>query len=363
MRLTCPLSGINYSTDSGTGSAKAIHPIFQLSLDSLIRTNLAAATAQKLSYTDLHLFGAAILHKLPIERWSVPLISAKELEPDWNRHIVQLAQTAARLDARIFPELPQLCISHETNDLRTLGDYLKSLNLAIDEATNFSPADKDGYDLTTTTNRIYEILRGTNEKLKHRKLLPQLLAKWAMMVSSFPVTDIYVDYWDEQKKAVLTKKMVTRTYWKSLIIKACSEDKLGFIRSEVKDSEQADYEELLAFCETHIPYGSLHTDTLFGHLRNAIDILQEFKPKKVDAAIWIQELIADSKSAEQQTTVTVTYSDKVAEEHHEIKQPLAKPARSEPKRNEFPNSISWLKAKLAWQSQVLEYRDKQGSSN
>lgn len=336
MKLTCPKSGIRFTVSCGFGSAKVYHPILHVPIPTLLSSNYPAFIAGKMNPDDTHLFGTALLNQLPVDKWSAPLESAASLNTIWYQTIPKMVELLGRLYERTWKRIPYYRINQDTADLRGLVNYLKSLEECIDKRS-FSPIEIAREQAQSfVTNKIYQILRDTDSIIKGRNKLPELVAQWASIAGDFPQSNCQ---WNSQV-------MTIREYWKMLIKTAFDPDALKVIKLlEVKSDDKpqvlSDYEELLEHCETEIPFGSLHYDTLQSKLKDTIEVLQEFAPKSkpIDLTV-LEDDIQENKVK--------------SNGHHE---PVAKPD-PEPQRWQYKSNLDYLRARMKWSTSVLEYRNK-----
>lgn len=346
MKLTCPKSGIRFTVSCGFGSAKAIHPIFQLSLEKLLVSNYPAFLCGKLDRTDLHLFGTVLLDILPIDRWSTPLSAPEVTNTIWYQTIPKMVQLCSRLYDREFKRLPKFRINKDTNNLKGLPDYLMALEACLDKRS-FSPVeDAREQAHKQTTDKIYKILRDTEATIKNRRKLPKLIAQYASIAGDFPQSNCQ---WQGQTITI-------REFWKSLIELAFDPDNLKVIKlletkSDGRPAILSDYDELLEWCETKIPFGNIHYDTLQQKLKDTIAILEEFSPQ-------VQEI--DSDKLKEEIKESNTYIN--GHNGKDLIEPLRLPSK-EPKRSEFTSNLAYIKAKIKWSNAVLEYRDYKDKYN
>lgn len=344
MKLTCPKSGIRYTTSTGFGSASAEHPIFQLPLPKLLNQHLPAFIAGKLEPVETHLFGSAVLAQLPVDRWNCPLQSPETLASIWQANIVWICKTVSR-HTRDWEELPKYRITRETADLHNLPVYLEKLNECLD-SSEWRPTElKQSAQHKEVTERLFVILRTTDQTLRARHRLPALIANWAAVAGKFPK-----DFVTQGER-----KLPLAEFWKSLIVTAFSPDSVAQLLTQ--DVKLADYEELLEHCEQEISFGQLHTDVLLEKLRNAIDTIKEFKHPKI-----LSVTVADFMREEESTDTGNVNGKEVAFIGPVI--PAQKPDKIPPVRHQFKSELEYQRARIKWSAAVTEWkRQNPGDSN
>src|SRR5690606_34145331 len=212
MKLHCPRSGLSYNCNIGYGHGKVIHPIFHLPVKALIKGQLEPFTDGSLSAEESHLFGCALLAKLPVI-WeaSLPLELWKD---SWNQIIQNLSVVALRYDDRTASQLPQFRITKGTNDPSAIKNYITQLNSAITDVR-----DANLYESSVIKDRaeeaILRIIRNTMYKIsdtRDRNKLPELMASWAASVGKFPKTSVAIDVSGDRKSTRLNSSHVKISY-------------------------------------------------------------------------------------------------------------------------------------------------------
>lgn len=332
MKLTCPLSGISYHTDLGYGKGAAPHPIFYLPLKSLVSQHLNAFCDGKLSREELHLFGAALLHKLPTV-WEEPLDVAR-CAHIWKSHIEKLAAVCLRLDDRERDQLPEYHVCKETSSLYNLGTYLESISDVVAELNGVGTY-KNTYLQRNAEEIIVRMLRQTINKAEKKHTLPKLLADWAMEVGEFPTYNVPV----LQNDGITTKKQPLCQFWHHIIMRAFEvRDPVDMLSTQIT---AGDIDELIEHCEHNIEVGTVHSNVLLGRLRTIREVLDEFRSPATVRKIQIAERNNDLVSAlmgdtEELTSVRVEVSSAPA-------------PTSEPLRRDYPSMGAYLAAKIKWQ--------------
>jgi hypothetical protein len=317
MKLYCPRSGISYNCNIGYGHGRVIHPIFGLPIKSLIKGQLEPFIAGNLTPEETHLFGCALLAKLPIQ-WEAEL-SFSIWQESWNLLIENLAVVALRMDSRYLSELPGFHIQKDTNSPDCIRNYIRILNNAISELRESSTFIETSIIKDRAEEAILRIIRNTMNKMadpKNNNKLPKLMALWAASVGRFPKTTIPID--------AIGTQIPLAEYWKDIIIKVFTDSSHVSLLSDTIQIQ--DIEELLEHCEQTIEVGTLHSLMLFKKLRSAISVLKEFRPDQI--------------SINSGDPVSILLGNAAPKEYQ----------IGEPQLSQFPNISAYIAAKKAWKA-------------
>jgi len=344
MKLFCPLSGTSYTVDIGYGHGQAPHPIFYIPLKSLIYQHLDKYCDGSLSSQEVHLFGCALLHKLPII-WESPLDfmqSSTQLHETWRKNIEKLATICLKYTHIEDSSLPQYRIDKRNRDLNNLKIYLAS----IDEAVAELSYDEDDPEYLThpvptyiqqnAEEVILKMLRGSMSKVEKKESFPRLMADWAATTGNFPTTEIVVAITKGEEEVTTIRK-----HWKNIVyLTFKATDPIDLLSSQVTPG---DMEELIEHCEVNIEIGTIHSLALLRKLREVKSILKEFKSPAPSASMTIAKsyvITADFLSGEllggeNETKFTVD-------------RPKVTIPEKEPLRRDYPNTAAYLRARIAW---------------
>lgn len=318
MKLFCPKSAVSYTCDVGYGHGKIPHPIFQLPLKALIMQHLQAYTLGKLPDQDLHLLGCALVNHFPVE-WRAPLRVSKCLSY-WKQNIERLATIITKLDPKRFEELPSYVISSQTQDLGSFNVYLESV-LSARELSGGQDWHAGQEDLEL---QILRTIRSSMQQAKSKKLLPELIADWAVEVGNFP----------DMKIQLANSTIPLSQYWRHMIVEVFRTDSPVSILSS--DITRDDLDELIEHLEENLELGSIHSMTLMRKLREARSVIDEFRPRRLeDLEDPIAALLEDSKVSFMEVSVPSSSEPKTY-------------LPGEPRRESFTTMAAYLQAKISW---------------
>jgi hypothetical protein len=326
MKLFCPLSGISYGTDIGYGHGQAPHPIFYLPLKSLIIQHLDKFCTNELKTEETHLFGCALLHKLPVQ-WEVPLTLTPELKSNWYKYIEKLAAICLKYDTRLEEDLPKYHIDRHSCSLSNLKYYLESFDEAIADLGDDEDAPVPSYITRNAEETILRMLRTSLSNKEKRHTFPQLMADWAVQVGNFPTTLVTID--DTGKQLPL------KEYWRYIVRRVFEvESPIELLSDTIT---HGDLEELIEHCCHEIEVGTLHSLALLRRLREAQSIIDEFKNPVQRHTLTIEQskqVSADFLAGEADTLI--------------IDRPKVTIPDKEPLRKDYPNTAAYIRAKIAY---------------
>lgn len=289
MKHTCPKLGIIWYSSSGYGVSSCEHPVLSTPLKTLIKYTVDPAVENK----DKILIAAGLLNYLPVI-WHTPL--------DWSdaSHFLLLefssiATLAAKLDIVDRIHVPKLVINKQTNSLANLANWILTLNEALSEEAQ----KQDRYRLEARLARKEAVIaRLLNSQIKrNRNKLAIYIADWAAEAAAFPTSLTYTD---------IGTPIRLSEYWKQIIVSSFQDNHLDILASGTDYDDLCD---LVEYLEFNIPHGSTHAAVLMAEIRKTKGILEEFTARKVT---------------------------------------IIEPKLPEPKRQHYPDTASYLRAKLAY---------------
>lgn len=289
MKHVCPKLGIEWYSSSGYGFSTCEHPVLSSPLKTLIKHTVDPAVSNE----DKSLVAAGLLNHLPVI-WHTSL--------DWTEasqylltEFSALAILAAKVDIVDRLSIPKLVINKQTNSLSNLSNWIATLNEAITEESS----KQSRYRLEARLARKEAVIaRLLNSQIKrNRNKLAVYIAEWAAEVADFPHTFTYTD---------IGTPIRLSDYWKQIIQASFQDKHLDILSAGIDYDDLCDLVEWLEF---NIPHGSTHAAVLMAEVRKTKGILQEFTARKVTQV---------------QTELPM------------------------PKKQDYPNHVSYLRARLAW---------------
>lgn len=315
--LNCAISGISISIqglDSITipTSAGYYHPIFAASHSQLYAL-YSDHCKGKLTYTDSYLLFLAFMHssdqviwKHPVTLVAVSPATAQLVE----NNIAQLLSVLQQSAVIVHPSFiqPNFVVSYENSDLSQITSWIEAWKSNIEYFKSGLASMKEQEELQALENKLEEhILSGSPAKT-----YSTAIANWACRAADFPPAKA------EAYKAII------RTCYSPL---------------KMFNTELAAIKEVEEFCHCNIEPGSIHFHELCKILEagrsNHIDYLGDFT---------LLPTITDD--SELPAIVTKNIIDKLTDNA-----PTSKPVESD-----YPSSLAFLKAKLAYR--MKQSKDK-----
>ena len=303
-KILCAYSGISFTCEHfpiSLTSREASHPIFHVPQKRLLGF-LGKWSAHELTPTDSYLLFLALLNSSENVEFRVPVVRHLGTDAIIANNMEFLSRTVIKLNTVINPHVvfPRFAITPETKKLENIHHWIENW---AQEYKNFI----DGYvDFTTSmklVRREAALERLIKNPFKNVSTYSGALADWAEEAS---------EDWPRDKTGV---------YWKEIIQK-CSTD-VGLYSIPIKHIE-----ELLNHCELDIPAGSIFSYKLKEILRRAISKQKEF----LGTGRTTFEILGDDDTIEIANMSAI----------------IQKAPEFEPKLDQYPNKLAFLKAQLAW---------------
>ena len=291
-------------------SREAHHPIFDLPLKKLWRF-IPKWSAGELNQVDSYLLFLAFLNATDLVRFQTSAkvteqtnsIVASQMQP-----LISAIQKISGIKHPVFA-VPRFSINEVTSDLSTISALIQSWHEAHAEFLKGSAREKYKSKLQAKEVSLYKLIRSPQ---LNPKSYAHILASWAALAADFP---------EYQVKAPDGSITTLSQYWQDLIIR-CHTD------TEVISLPLADLEELLEHVETTVEVGTIFATHLFSTIRVGISTIKDFHL----------------------TPFTIVDSAEQAEvEAANLQNLIASAPEAEPKRTNYPNEFSFIKAKMKWQ--------------
>lgn len=319
--ITCAISGIKFKCSHLESSNISytegyFHPIFALPYIQLHHLYTRHCKGE-LTSNDSYLLFIAFLHSSGKIEWKHPaicnpneIITKKLIENNLAQLIRVLEQTGIICHPSF--KQPSFRVNYENASLKQIPNYIKAWEDNIEDFRTGRANIKEQEDLQKAENKLsYLILSGEKpEKFSH------VIASWANQAGEFP-TD----------KA----ELYMRT------IRSC------FNTTKMFNTPLALLKEIKEFCETNIEAGSIHFHTLSQVLKEGIHRHIDYLGGSSLALGYtlLPALGVKGKEAELKNTA-------------ELATVVANAPTEAPKEKDYPDSLSLLKAKLAYRVATLK---------
>jgi hypothetical protein len=321
-KITCAYSGVVFSCEHlplSLSSREVSHPIFHIPQKKLL--SLASAWANnKLTPTESYLTYLALLNSTDLIEWRCPA----QYIPQATSQIVannmeQLIHIIGKIEIIKHPSfvLPHFSISPDTasldNSYHWIQIWMQNYN---DWADNIRSHAND-QELQRRELSLEKLIKTSHKRIED---YPRILADWARVAGDFPTFDV----------TIRGTRMELADYWEEIIIKCAKE-------SSIFQIPEADLNELIEHCEDNIvAEGSIHAMALMRHLRRGKQMQQNY--------LGLGDI--DLASATR-TSYRILKPTESAEDAN-IQNMIDIAPVSEPLRKNYPDLVSFIKAKARW---------------
>jgi hypothetical protein len=322
MKILCGLSSITFNCEHFPGfltQRETYHPVFSIPQKKLL-SYLGKWGKGELTPTDSYLLFLSLLNSTDLVDFRVPAIQVEETPSIVANNMEALAKTVSKLNTVQNPSVvfPRYVITPDTKNLTNVKYWIQNWNDAYQDFV-------DGYSRTANHQELArrEVALERLIKNPHKPVSSYAtnLADWAIQAGSFPTFTIVNPF------SALRNQITCAEYWKILIQKCANEESIFAVR-------RTDLEELLDHCEDNIPVGSIFSNALFKVLRHALNRQKNFLGLgDLDIGKSSYEILSSTDNVESANLKALIQS---APEH-------------EPKQEEYPNKLAYLKAKLRYQ--------------
>lgn len=305
MLITCSYSGVEFSISEfhclhSIPAGSHIHPVFALDSKS-IETLYTAYINGHLTDTESYLLLITLLDRTSLMLYRCPIRPGNHYPQLTALYIDRLYSVSTRLQAIHHPDFmaPKVIISEENCDLINIKEWLIIWENAYQDFRDGQVESAYRDSLQKKENALSKFIKSQHippEKYAH------VLADWACLAANFPPE--YTEYW---------KELIISCYDFGKIIKA----------------QQVHLEDLMEYCEDNIDEfscGSIFSNALFNCLQEGLSSLNDFYS--------VGFSVLDSSLSEQETLIKI----------------IGSAPDKEPIKSDYPNSFSYLRAKMAWDS-------------
>lgn len=317
-RVTCAISGIRFECSyfeslSIPHTEGFIHPLFALSQKRLLPI-YSLHTRGELTSNDSYLLFTALLHSTGKINWLNPASlnpNDSETKQLIENNIAQLVRVIAKTNAIRHPHFiqPEFNVTYDTSNLAQIKHWIRAWQDNISDFYYGKADDRAKNELQIVENRLSKlILSGESPKG-----FCHVIANWADKAGEFP-----------EDKATLYKETISSCF----SVNKMFATPLVLLK-EIKD-----------FCECNIDVGSIHFHTLF-------QVLNEGISRHVD-------YLGGTNTPLGYTLLSPTDSNIGISKQAELKNMAelatlaARAPETEPKAGDYPSSLAFLKARLAY---------------
>lgn len=320
MKILCSLSGIEFSCEHFPAyltSREVHHPIFSLPQKKLL-SFLGKWSDGELTPTDSYLLFLAILNSSSLVEFRVPAAISPETESIVAQNMEHLAKTVSKLNAVTNPNVvfPRYVISPDTKFLGNVKHWIENWKDSYQDFCDGYAREYDARKLITRESALERLIKNPHLPVS---AYAAKIAEWAAVAGQFPQ---YLTV-----SPFTNLKVTMATYWKEIIVKCSREESIFAV-------PQIDIQDLLEHCEQNISIGTIYSNALFSVLRKALERQKNFLGLgDMDLSRGKYQILSTDD-----TTETAN-----------LKALIDSAPAEEPKPEQYPNKIAFLKAKLRFQ--------------
>lgn len=321
--LICAKSGLVFTCQFmpvSLGAGEIVHPFFNVSTRTLLAQASRWANG-RMSAEETYLYYLALFDSSDLIVWRHAARFTPETMAIIESSMENLIKVIGKLEIyeRHAKDLPHFTIDYDTSDLANMPYWITAWDDAIEESkSNYRTIDEI-YEEQAREQTLERLIRSPFRNSDSS--LARKLAEWAASAGRFP---------SFLTPAPNGKNIPCSMLWKE-IIRACVDD------DRVANIPRNDLEELINHVIDNIPQGTIFAAKLLEFLRAA-------QNKKLD----MESLgLENADLAGQKTSFQIIHTQ--GQKTHAVLNAIASTAPSrEPQRKDFPNLVSFVRAKSAW---------------
>lgn len=332
MNILCSYSGIEYKCSYVPKSLKLTnseshHPLFDASYKQLIELTKEWVEGN-LNEVETYLLYLALLKSTELVDFRIPAIRtsltdsivASNMESLID--IVEIIVSTGIDKAKNRLLMPRYVISTDTNNLSNTKYWISNWVSCYKEYI-------DGYKMSTALEKISAKESALQVLIKDRSKdvssYAKQLASWASLAGGFKIDDCIVADGSNNDRPILLS-----VYWERIIITCCK-------KSNIFEIHDADLAELIEHCESNI---DLISSGIIGHTLMAV-LRSAAKTKENYFSL------GDLDIGDKGTVYKILDADANVEDANKIVLIDSAPLY-EPKENEYPSKLHYLKARVKW---------------
>lgn len=320
-RILCAYSGIEFTCEHFPAyltARECAHPIFSLSLKKLLPYQLKYECGE-LTPTDSYLLFLALLNSSSCVEFRVPANRNPATDAIIANNMSDLFSIISKVVGIKSPHfaVPSFVISPDTKTLETVHYWIAAWENCIDD---FESGYTTAHHRRKQEDKEYYLEKLIKGGEKETSQYSSSLAEWAALAGNFPTGTV----------PTIFGVVSLSDYWKKIIRKCTSGESIFQI-------PLLDLEDLIEHCEDSIDAGSIYAHALFKLLREGRERHKNFLGLGEFSIIGESyKILADDDSVEDANKLMMI-------ESAPDKEPIAA---------DYPNRISYLKAKTKWTMKV-----------
>jgi len=320
-KIICAYSSVEFSCEHlpfAISSREVTHPLFHVSKKKLIA--LAGLWSNgKLTPTESYLTYLSLLHSTSLIEWRVPASYTPKTASIVANNMEQLIHIVGKIDIIKHPSfiLPHFVISPDTATLENTYHWIQIWNQNYNDWLDNIKSHENDQELLRRENSLQKLIKSSHKNIED---YPKILANWARIAGDFPTFSVTI-------RGVKTS---LDEYWESIIIKCARAETIFQI-------PESDLRELIEHCEENIVIdGSIYAMALMKYLRKGAEMQRNY--------LGLGDIDLSRNSL---TSYRILKPTESAEDAN-IQNMIDTAPQNEPQRNQYPDTISYIKAKARW---------------
>ena len=322
-KILCAYSSVEFNCEFlpfTLSSREVTHPLFHVSKKKLI--SLAGLwSAGKLPPTESYLTYLSLLHATGLIEWRVPAKYTPKTNQIIANNMEQLIMIVGKIDVIKHPSfvLPHFVISPDTCELENSYHWIQIWSQNYNDWIANIKDHSNDQELQRRELGLQKLIKSSHTG-KNIEDYPKILANWARMAGDFPTFNV----------TIRGVKMELADYWESIIIKCAKAESIFQV-------PEHDLKELIDHCMDNIvSEGSIYAIALLRHLRRGAEMQKNYLG------------LGDIDLSQQTTTAYRILKPNESAEDANIQNMIDTAPKSEPNKRDYPDLISYIKAKARW---------------
>lgn len=320
-KILCAYSGVEFSCEHlplSLSSREVSHPLFHISRKKLL--SLAGSwSSGKLTPTESYLLYLSLLHSTTLVEWRVPAAYHSKTNQIIANNMEQLIHIIGKIDVITSPHfiLPHFVISPDTSSLENSFHWIQVWNQNYNDWADNIKDHSNDQELLRRENALQKLIKTSHKRIED---YPKILAAWAVQAGDFPTFEVKIS----------GVKQTLSEYWESIIIKCAKEETIFQVPPN-------DLRELIDHCEDNImETGSIYAMALMKYLRKGAKMQENYLS------------LGDIDLASQTLTSYRILKPNESAADANMQNMIDTAPKAEPQRNQYPDLISFIKAKARW---------------
>ena len=322
-KIICAYSSVEFSCEHlplAISSREVTHPLFHITKKKLLSLSGQWA-AGKLTPTESYLTYLSLLNATSLIEWRVPAKYTPKTNSIIANNMESLIHIVGKIDVIKHPSfvLPHFVISPDTCELENSYHWIQIWNQNYNDWIENIRSHANDQELERRELSLQRLIKSSHTG-KQIEDYPRILSQWARIAGDFPTFDV----------TIRGVKMELADYWEQIIIKCAKQETIFQV-------PESDLSELIAHCEEHILLdGSTYAMALMKYLRKGAQMQKNY--------LGLGDIDLASQS---RTTYRILKPTESAEDAN-IQNMIDTAPEVEPDRKNYPDLISYIKAKARW---------------